>query len=472
MGLKTFELGYGDKGVIGIITSEEANRHYRYNSLDEITPDEIKKIILHFKEHQLKRLDVLNKYYMGQNLGILTGKRRLTEDKADYRIAHNFAKLITTFYTAYLTGIPISVDSNNEKAQEFINDINFRNEIDVLHMDLMTDFSKYGRAYEILYRATDDTNKTAVSNPFWTLVIYDTSVEMKPLCALRFPTTRIKDKELTTVTMYTDTSIIEYEPCALDMDDLKEGNRMPHYFGQMPIIEYSRNRYRKSDYEDILTLIDAYDSAVSDTANYMTDTNDSLLAILGDIDSSKIELQKDANALILESGRTEEGKQTSVDAKYLYKHYDSASIEAHKKRLINDIHKMTFTPDLTDENFVGNASGVAMEWKTFGLKQAIVNKISTFKKGIIKRYLLFANLENKLSKVIGDLQDLKVTFYLNVPENIDKELEVFINAGGRLSQKTLLETLSFVKSSDEEIKKIEEEQAKVSNLLRTNDYEE
>ncbi len=472
MGFKTFELGYGDKGSIGVVGSEQANNHYRYNSLDEVTPEEIKKIILHFKEHQLKRLEVLNMYYVGQNLGILSGKRRLTEDKADYRIAHNFAKLITTFYTAYLTGIPIGVESNNEKVKSFIDMVNFKNETAVLNMDLMTDFSKYGRAYEILYRAIDDTNKTAVSNPFWTLVIYDTTVEMNPLCALRFPSVMIKGKDKINVTMYTKEEIIVYRPCYLDMDDLKEISRKSHYFGDIPIIEYSHNRYRKGDYEDILTQIDAYDAAVSDTCNYITDTNDSLLAILGDIDADKIQLKRDANAIIIESGRTEDGKQTNVDAKYLYKRYDSSSIEAHKKRLVSDMHKLTFTPDLTDENFVGNASGIAMEWKTFGLKQAIVNKMSVFKKGIIKRYSLFANLESKLSNNVGDFKDLTITFYPNIPQNIDREMEVFINAGGKLSQKTLFETLSFIKSSDEELKRLKDEEKSMIKSLRVNDYEE
>ncbi len=469
MGFKTFEYGEDEavaKNIYGALYSDEANMHYRYNSLDEITPSELKKILLHFKEHQLKRLDILNKYHMGQNIGILSGKRRLTEDKADYRIAHNYAKLITTFYTAYLTGIPIGVDFEDEKVKEFINTINFDNEIDVLNMDLMTDFSRFGRAYEILYRSDVDKNKTSVSNVFCTLVIYDTSVEMKPLCALRFPTVTVDGKVGTMLTMYTDKEIIEYGFCDLDFSELKEDTRKPHFFGEIPIIEYSHNNYRKGDYEDIITLIDAYDSAVSDTSNYMTDTNDALLAILGDVDADKIQLQKDANAIIIESGRTEDGKQTSVDAKYIHKQYDVQGTEAHKKRLINDIHKLTFTPDLTDENFAGNSSGVAMAWKTFGLKQAIVKKISVFKKGITKRYQLFANLEKKLSRDIGDVTSIKITFYPNIPESIDKEIEVFMSAGGRLSQKTLLETLSFVPNSDEEIKRIEDEQSKSMTLVK------
>ena len=52
------------------------------------------------------------------------------------------------------------------------------------------------------------------------------------------------------------------------------------------ITEYSPNRFRMGLYEDVLSLIDLYDAGQSDTANYMTDLNDALLVISGDIEAS------------------------------------------------------------------------------------------------------------------------------------------------------------------------------------------
>ncbi len=39
------------------------------------------------------------------------------------------------------------------------------------------------------------------------------------------------------------------------------------------------------DYESEISLIDAYDAGQSDTANYMSDLNDAMLLIKGDLDS-------------------------------------------------------------------------------------------------------------------------------------------------------------------------------------------
>ncbi|MEJ7228442.1 phage portal protein, partial [Staphylococcus epidermidis] len=57
-----------------------------------------------------------------------------------------------------------------------------------------------------------------------------------------------------------------------------------HYYNEVPIIEYLNDRFKQGDFENVLTLIDLYDSAQSDTANYMTDINDAMLAIVGNVE--------------------------------------------------------------------------------------------------------------------------------------------------------------------------------------------
>ena len=59
----------------------------------------------------------------------------------------------------------------------------------------------------------------------------------------------------------------------------------------------------------------------------------------------------------------------NVDAQYIYKQYDVSGVEAYKTRIAKDIHTLTNTPDMTDENFGGQQSGEAMKYKLFGLEQ-------------------------------------------------------------------------------------------------------
>src|SRR5690625_6609233 len=90
----------------------------------------------------------------------------------------------------------------------------------------------------------------------------------------------------------------------------------PHFFQGVPIIEYENNRFRQGDYEDVLTLIDLYDASQSDTANYMTDLNDAMLKIVGnlDIDVDEAQAMKEANILMLQTDINADGKASSADA--------------------------------------------------------------------------------------------------------------------------------------------------------------
>ena len=48
------------------------------------------------------------------------------------------------------------------------------------------------------------------------------------------------------------------------------------------------------DFEKVIPLIDLYDNAQSDTANYMSDLNDAMLLVIGnmELDSNTAQLQK------------------------------------------------------------------------------------------------------------------------------------------------------------------------------------
>ena len=87
-------------------------------------------------------------------------------------------------------------------------------------------------------------------------------------------------------------------------------NEENHFFDGVPIIEYMNNKFRQGDYEDVLNLIDLYDAAQSDTANYMTDLNDAYLVIQGnvDLDVETAEKMKEARLILLQTEPGVEGE--------------------------------------------------------------------------------------------------------------------------------------------------------------------
>ena len=444
-----------------------SNTSYRANSADEIIKnrDNLKAMILDHYQNQCPRLAALDNYIKAKNDGIMDDTtRRVEEGKADHRVAHNFAKVINVFDVGYNTGIPIKKSSDNEKVNDIIAQYDKVNDIEELDSELWRDVSKYGRAYELQYRSEKDENRSVISNVFETFVCYSLDVERRPLFAVRYPKYTHGIQENVTVFVYTDTEIIQYKPTTMGTMILKEERRESHSWGEVPVTEYSSDRYRQGAYEDVISLIDLYDAGQSDTANYMSDLNEATLVISGDLDLGKYTVKelvemKRANLLLLANGMNPDGSKSQTDAKYVYKQYDVSGTEAYKNRLQGDIHKISFVPDLTDDSFSGTQSGEAMKYKMFGFQQFTKTRQRSFKKGLLRRYRLLMNIKGQVQEADNtDLGLLTFTFTPNLPKAILEELKALVDAGVEFSQETLLGLASFVEDVQAEIDRLMAEQ--------------
>ncbi|MCV2505947.1 phage portal protein [Melissococcus plutonius] len=447
--------------------SIESNLHYKYSSAEQLLehPEIIADMIMNHYQQQVPRLAILDSYYKARNTNIFKNRRK-EKEKADHRAAHNFAKVICQFDVGYNTGNAIKVEAEAEELKNILNEFHLNNDINELNSELWLDIDKYGRAYTIQVRNKNDEDKIFLSNVFETFIVYDTSVERNPIAAVRYPRTKYTnnaDKTCIKPVVYTDKIIREYTETSLNAIKLKSPKDISHEFKEVPVIEYSSNRFRQGIYEDVLTLIDLYDAAQSDTANYMTDLNDALLVISGDIGAAGLTTeeaikQKEANMLLLESGIDVNGNKTSVTAGYIYKQYDVNGVEAYKKRVQSDIHKISNIPDLSDENFSGNQSGEAMKYKLFGFEQMTDVKQRLFTKCMMQRYRLLFNLKSSISEITNiNLRDIKITFNPNMPKAVLEELKALYDAGAEFSQKTLLSQASFVDNAEKEIERVQEE---------------
>lgn len=471
-----FEMGERPKPHTSSFQSEygpEANFHYRANSTEEILGDigKLKEMIRDHIEVQCPRLAALDDYTKARNKGIYNNEdRRIEVGKADYRAAHNFAKLINIFDVGYNTGIPIKKESSDEKISEIIKEYDIENDAEALDSELWRDMKKYGRAYELQYRNKGDKNRSVISNVFDTFVCYSLDVERTPLFGVRYPKYRTGREVKCVVSVYTDKEVITYKPCSLNALKLVEEKRETHEWGEVPITEYSPDRYRQGGYEDVIPLIDLYDAAQSDTANYMTDLNEATLVISGDLDLNKyttaeLIAMKNANMLLLANGVNPDGSKSQTDAGYIYKQYDVNGAEAYKNRIRTDIHEISLVPDLTDESFSGVQSGEAMKYKLFGFQQICRTSQRGFAKGLMRRYRLLLNIKRYVREAADnvDLDDLVITFTPNLPKAILDELKTIIDAGGELSQETILSLASFIDDVKAEIEKVKAEQKEARN---------
>lgn len=463
-----FEFGIGSNAKTSLFPfSVQSNIHYRVDSLEDLKANGYKvllDILRHFQEYQIPRLSVLDDYSKGRNTAIFGGDRRKDDSKADYRIAHNFGKLIAQFVAGYTTSVPLKYSlPEDKKLEKKLLAFNKANDIPTLDNELMYDVAKFGRAYDIQYK-TETGNKIKQANVFETFVIYDTTIERKPIAAVRIVESGFNGSSETKylVSLYTASEITHFKELSFGMSSLDVDREEKHFFNGVPVVEYQSNRYRTSWYEDVLPLIDAYDQSASDTSNYMTDVINSLLVISGDFStagnnvSDIIKQIKRYGVLGLQSGFDRNGNSTSISANYISPEFDSTASESYKERIHKDIFNISNIPDMSDQNFSGNASGIAIRYKIFGFEQAIAQTINAFKRSLADRCELLFKHENNLNNTKRDLPNVTIESTPNLPYAVSEELKMLADAGVPVSRKTMYNQVHFTNAEIEE-KNLEEE---------------
>ena len=438
--------------------SDKANVHFMTSSADDLVDtkhglEDLKKMIGQFQDDQVERLNILESYSNGNNYTILNGRKRLEPEKADYRIRHDLGGQASRFFTGYTVGQPISIGAaDTETELTSIDDFNTYNDIDALNRELVYDASRFGRAFELHYFDEFEQPAVALIDAKEMFTVRSADVRKEIIAAVHCP---IYNGQLF-VTVYTDKEIVSYD------NDWKETDRKTNPFNMVPVVEWQNNRERLGDWEKGIPLIDAYDSAESDTANYMSDLNDAMLVIKGDVEStgmnaSDIMQMKQTNMLVLESGVGHNGQQTSLEAGYIYKQYDVSGVESYKTRLIKDFFRIVGLPNLQDDATFSATSGIAIRYKLVDLQQVTSVKRGFFIKALKRRYKLLQSLSENLKGFEAvDANLLTFTFHENLPTDVWVEIQSAINSGMEVSQETLMESASFTDARKEKSRLMKE----------------
>ena len=142
------------------------------------------------------------------------------------------------------------------------------------------------------------------------------------------------------------------------------------------------------------------------------------------------------------------------NAFYLVKEYDTEGAEAYKKRLVNDILRFTFTPDVTDDNFSGVQSGESMKYKLMAADNRRVMQQRLFEKGLMRRLRLAVNIwriKGNDSVAYDQINDTNIIFTANVPKSDSEIVALASQLVGQVSDETLFEILKTVTGVDPEV---------------------
>lgn len=432
--------------------SKTANDIFRIPSVDDLDKATLISFVKKFESEQQPRLTTLQEYFLNDTA--INDREPRDSTRADNRLSHNFARYISTLIQGYILGKPITYNHENEDLLAQINEFNDKNNEQSHNALMELNLSIYGRAHEMVYQDDEAKERLAVLDPKETFVIYDRTVEMKPIAAVRYYKVELGEETRKYVELYTAQGVTSYETKE-SLDDLSETGTATHPYGAVPIIEYWNNDERIGDYEPVLDQIDGYDTAQSDTANGMEDFADAYLVLQGqpNTESGDIEDMKESRVIVLDEPTAEGAKPAAY---YLVKQYDVEGEEAFKNRLVNDIHKLSFVPDLSDEEFSSNVSGEAMKYKLFVLDQLRATKERLFKRGIMARLRLLANVWSIKRKEDG-IENIEIVFTPNLPANVKELVEIAKQLEGIVSDETQLSILPMVEDIEAEKQRLDEE---------------
>lgn len=428
---------------------------YRISPNVEVNAELIQSLIEHFRLHNMPRLQRLGDYYVGKH-DVL--KREFSDpSKPNNKIVNQYPKYITDVAVGYFAGSPVSYGSEIDEHMARLQAVLDSNSDSSHNMELSKQISIYGVGYELIYMNAVSEIKYTLLESDSTFVVYDNTVEANPMFAVRFmdELDYVTNESVTSAEVFTKNEIINY---TFGDDGLVETNRIEHFFNDVPVIEYKNNAERLGDFEPVLSLVNAYDLAVSDTANEINYFSDSYLLITGmeDVEDSEFADMKNSKIMIAKEG---------ADAKFLVKDSDYQSVEVYKTRLREDIHKFSMTPDLTDTNFSQNASGVALKYKVYGLDNVTVNKEHMFRSSLKKRVKLITEMLN-IKGGNYNYNDIFFTFSRNVPQDNAELVKLAKELVGLVSHETALSALPshIVDDVAYEMNKLNEEKVNPSSM--------
>ena len=431
---------------------------YVYTDKREINQTNLQSWLFDFTSNIQGKYERLETYYRGKdNLN----KVQTELDKANKReiniIHSNLSKMIVTNACGYFMGKPVTYAFKDQTFENIARDLFYRCDEQAENQTLAKDASKFGVAYELM--ALDENKNIYIKSlsPMNTFFVVDDTINSNKICAITYWTRKLDNQtEVKKGYIYAKDLIYSFEIQPNTTIMTQEVNPFKPI---IPVFEYENNDEHSGDYEPVTELLSAYSKLISSNFDDIDSIANAILALVNaQLDENESKELKKSRVLQLIG--------ENADAKYLNKTLDKDYVEYLRKALREDIFSITNIPDLTDEKFAGNQSGVALSYKLIGFENLRLIKKNYFEKGLFQRLTCLLNYKNLTStpKQIAE-GDIEITFYTNLPSNIDKDAQIAgLYNDGVLSLETTLKLMETVDDADEEVKKIQNEKPSVDDV--------
>ena len=362
--------------------------------------------------------------------------------KPDNRLAVGYPKYMVDTLSGYFNGIPVKKTHDSDDFLNAISRFDNNNDMEDEESELFKMACIYGHSFEYLYQDEYAETKVIYVSPKDMFMVYDDSIEQKPLFAVHYGQVDLK----TTGILIELDRMRDFEA---DKGGLTFTEEKINPFNKLPVIEFMLNDERQGLFEPVISLVNSYNKVMSEKANDVDYFADAYMKILGaQLDEPSIERIKDNRIINLHG----------LDAsKVIVEFMDKPDSDAQTEHLLDRIERLIYATsmvaNISDENF-GNSSGTALAYKLQAMSNLALSIQRKFQSSLNRRYELFSSLRTNVPESMKDeWQNMEYKFTRNEPKNILEEAQTAAQLMGITSDETALSVLSVVSNVQTELER-------------------
>lgn len=353
-----------------------------------------------------------------------------------------FPRYISEVHTGYFLGLPPSLAFERQRESQAFCDLSAALRLDHLLFDIGRDMSICGAGFALVW--LDRTGLRAC--------------RCDPLTCFAIRSGEAGAPLLGTVRLFQDESggtggilcqADAMRPFTWDGTRVHMGQARDNPLRVISLVPFANNCQGCGDFEMVTGLVDAYNLLLSGAMDDMQSVANAFLALYGMQGTTQGDIDEANRTRVLslaEGGRAE----------FVVKELNHEALGQLETNLRRSILQLSMTPDLSDQQFAGNASGVAMQYKLWGIEQVRSAKERSFTDALFHLLAVFSGGLSVLGSTV-DLTAGKVAFYKNLPQNHTELAQTLLSLSPVLSQRTILEHLPWVSNPEEELRRKAEE---------------
>lgn len=426
-----------------------------------ITPEIVKSVITKFEP---KRSLMKRNYerYKASRAGVPVLTRRVSEiQHVNNRINNDFFSEIVDIKTGYFAGNAVSYNydkarTESAQASPLMYEFTIRNNMSDLDGEATRLAAIAGYCPRMMYLDNEGQGgqERAVERVMnlqpWEAVILSETTIAEPEFAFRVYEITDPGRKNKRIVEFWDEKGCEV------FKEGSRGNFQPdpsheangeHRFGLCPIWGIPNNEELQGDADKVIELIDAYDRTLSDANSEIEAFRSAYMAFKGGtIDEETLRLAREEGAFNVPDGG---------DVYFITKQIQDGFIENHLNRLHDSIYRFSKTPDLADQAFGGNVSGVAMKFKLFSLESKCTTFERKFNSAAMYMFRLWSGIMQVKGRGTFDPLNVFMEYKRNFPLDLLHEAQVQATLKGMVSEQTRLSLAGFIDDPEYEIQQLE-----------------